>query len=301
MVVQTHPDFDHFHGMSAILDYFTTQGRQVDLYLDSGVGARVSKALLNDNYYAEEYSRLQEQLARLARGGKLVWRDLDADRPPLSAAGYVGRIEFIPIGPNATQRRIMVQNSLRRLADNSNAAVEANGLSIVLGLAIQDKDRECHVLLAADAEVAGLEEALRLWTESANDKGRSNSFDVVKVAHHGSIKNHCPRLCKLKRGGSRLHIAAISAGTRRVLPDKQVLADYLANEWQVLLTTTRTKQSQKFDRPMQLANRGAASPALFAVHDIHISWSAEAGLDFAPREALLKTTDIAAYETASRK
>jgi hypothetical protein len=104
----------------------------------------------------------------------------------------------------------------------------------------------------------------------------------------------------MKRDGSNLRIAAISAGERRVLPDKQVLEDYLADDWQVLLTTTRKNSSRKPDRPMQLANRGRSGSVQFTAHDIHITWSADSGLAFEPQEAMLKTTDVSNYATAVR-
>ncbi len=301
MIVQTHPDFDHFHGMSEILEYFSTQGRKVDSYFDSGVGPKVVKALLKGDYRADEYTALQTQVESLARAGKLKkWHHLDAERPPLLSPEQCPGVGLVPIGPNATKRQLLIHNALRQLADNPEAIVDANGLSIVLGTVIQCRDQLCHVLLAADAEVANLEEALNVWNDLAGERGWLKVFDIVKVAHHGSIKNHYPRLCKMKRNESSVRIAAISAGERRVLPDKQVLEDYLADDWQVLLTTTRKNSNRKPDRPMQLANRSPSGSVQFAAHDIHIRWSAGVGLVFEPPEAKLKATDVSNFATAAR-
>jgi hypothetical protein len=137
MIVQTHPDFDHFHGMSQVLEYFSTQDRKLDSYFDSGIGPKVVKALLKGDYRADEYSALQSQVEDLARAGKLKkWHHLDAERPPLLSPVNCAGIGLVPIGPNATKRQILIQKALRRLADNPEAVVEANELSIVLGLVI---------------------------------------------------------------------------------------------------------------------------------------------------------------------
>jgi beta-lactamase superfamily II metal-dependent hydrolase len=299
MIVQTHPDFDHYHGMLDVVKHFTSGDRRLGSYFDSGVGPQEVRALLNADYATNEFANLQELVEELAGQGKLVWLDLDAQRPPpLSPAEFAGAIEFIPIGPDRAARRTIVREALQKLAKDPDAKVEANGLSIVLGIAIQDQGQDCYILLAADAERDGIEGALAAWADIAKEKKRPNVFDVVKVAHHASIKNHFPALCKVKRSGNERRIAAVSAGERKVLPDKQVLQDFLAEDWCVVVTTTRKKRSVTSNRPMQLAGRGSSTSTRFDTQDIHIRWDARGGLTFEPLQARLNAKDLGNYETA---
>src|SRR5438067_13331787 len=36
-IFQTHPDYDHYHGMIDVIQHFTTGGRSVGWYLDTGL------------------------------------------------------------------------------------------------------------------------------------------------------------------------------------------------------------------------------------------------------------------------
>src|SRR5579862_8004360 len=222
MIVQTHPDRDHFHGMHAVLDYFTTQNRKVDCYFDSGVRPNIFNALLNKDY-SSEYFSLLEKVNELARRKKIKERyELDSRRGPLlSPNDFGGRIDLIPIGPDATKRKNFLDHCFVRLAKKLDTRFEANGLSIILGMVLQDQGRDCYILFTADAKIDGIEDALGVWATMAKDKGWPNVFDVIKVAHHGSIKNHCRKLCKVKRHGSEPRFAVISAGAGPVLPDKR--------------------------------------------------------------------------------
>ena len=62
---------------------------------------------------------------------------------------------------------------------------------------------------------------------------------MVKVAHHGSLDSHRgSTVCRCHKTQGEC-VAAISTGDFDVLPDREVLQDFLDNDWTVILTTKR--------------------------------------------------------------
>ena len=101
----------------------------------------------------------------------------------------------------------------------------------------------------------------------------------------------------MKRPGTGGETAAVSAGIRRVLPDREVLRDYLANGWNVMATTTKGGTSET-SLPMMLADRGAADEGDRVRHTIRLSWSPASGLSAEPAAAKVIMGDLTQYETA---
>jgi hypothetical protein len=129
--------------------------------------------------------------------------------------------------------------------------------------------------------------------ERSNSEGPS-----IKVPHHGSVKSHLPALCQMKRSATGAETAAISAGTRRALPDREVLRDYLANGWNVMATTTKAGTSVT-SLPMMLSDRGSPDEGEVVRHTIRLSWTPADGLSVEPEGAKIRAGDLAAYKTAS--
>jgi beta-lactamase superfamily II metal-dependent hydrolase len=297
-IIQTHPDRDHYHGMKAVIEHFLDRGETIGYYIDTGLNAVRAGALLRDLPAAKEYQVLQDSLEEWAGSGRLKWRELAARHIPFIPRGFRGRIELVPIGPDPDEKRRLMTSGLRKLANRSDARLVANELSLIVVLLVNIGGRGLGVLLGADASTAGLEWALDYWGEHTSAYGLAPEFDVIKVPHHGSIRSHSPRLCRMKRPGSGT--AAVSAGTRSCLPDREVLRDYLEQGWSVMATTTRSKRPSPSSLPLTLAGRGRPEVDAVGRFSVHISWTPAGGLLAEPAEARITPGDLEHYETAHR-
>jgi len=249
-----------------------------------------------DCYLPEQYGIRKEFEWRDA-GYLVEWGELAARFLSVVPDGYEDQIEFVPIGPDPGKKRRIMEIDLRRLGINPKTRPEANELSLVVVLAVKMIDRTLNVLLSADAGLDSLVWALDYWRQLARRLGRDAELDAIKIPHHGSIKSHVPDLCLMKRPGTGGETAAVSAGIRRVLPDREVLRDYLANGWNVMATTTKGGTSET-SLPMMLADRGAADEGDIVRHTIRLSWSPASGLSAEPAAAKVIMGDLTQYETA---
>ena len=293
-IFQTHPDYDHYHGMQEVIEHFLGRGEKIGYYIDTGLNARRTRELLHSRPGSAEYEVLQEKLEEWDESGYLKWRDLDAERIPFIPAGYRGQIEFIPIGPDPREKRRILTADLRRLAVKSTARPEANKLSLVVVLSVKIENRLLNVLLCADADTECIGHALDVWNRYAREKGIAAEFDAIKIPHHGSIKSHASGLSGMKRPGTGPETAAVCAGTRRALPDREVLREYLQNGWNVMATTTRATTSGP-SLPMTLAHRGTPDDAEVIRHTIRLSWTPAAGLVAGPAAAKITVGDLSQY------
>ena len=298
-IFQTHPHRDHYHGMQAVIEHFLRRGQKIKCYIDTGLNAERARALLQGEPGAPtEYGDLQDRLAEWRDAGYLVeWGELAARVLSVVPDGYEDQIEFVPIGPDPGEKRRIMEIDLRRLGINPKTRPEANELSLVIVLAVKMIDRTLNVLLSADAGLDSLVWALDYWRQRARRMGRDAELDAIKIPHHGSIKSHVPDLCLMKRPGTRGETAAVSAGIRRVLPDREVLRDYLANGWNVMATTKKGGSSET-SLPMMLADRGAPDEGDRVRHTIRLSWSPASGLSAEPAAAKVIMGDLTQYETA---
>jgi hypothetical protein len=112
-IFQTHPDYDHYHGMQTVIEYFLGRGEKIGYYIDTGLNARRTRDLLHNRPGLAEYEVLQEKLEEWDEAGHLMWRDLDAERIPFIPTGYRDQIEFIPIGPDPREKRRILTADLR--------------------------------------------------------------------------------------------------------------------------------------------------------------------------------------------
>ena len=298
-IFQTHPDFDHFCGMVDVLDYFTSDGRSVGYWCDGGLDAEQVRDLIwHEEISEREYKRLHDRLDELWDNRSIQTVVVNDWSQPISPPGYSGRVELFPVAPPASLARQITRGNIARLADNVRAKLEKNGLSIVLVLSVAAGDNDCNVILSADASVDETLWALDTWKRRAEEHDREDPFDVVKVPHHGSIESHTRQLCAAKRADRTECLAAISAGTRRALPDREVMRAYLSEEWVVLLTTTRTGK-RRANYLMEVADRSAVAPHDVSQQDIAISWSPSQGLKWEPPNARVRSSTLDLYESTA--
>ena len=299
-IFQTHADLDHFHGMIEVLDYFTSAGRSVGGYCDGGLTAKDVRDFiwtgplgsLNKTRYGKLHERLDEF-------DDSFFSQINDRSKPVSPKGYENRVDFIPVGPNAGLMRRITRSDVRRVAGDPEASVEANALSIVLVLSIREGDQVCNVLLAGDADLDRMELALDAWEGKAYETSKPADLDVVKVPHHGSIKNHSTRVCRAKRNDRKCCVAAVSAGHRPGLPDRVVLREYLDAGWTVMLTTSRRGAGRR-KRPGELADRSPPAVQSFEIHNITITVTADGVVAYEPVTAVVQARDLVLYESASQ-
>jgi beta-lactamase superfamily II metal-dependent hydrolase len=297
-VFQTHPHEDHFHGMEAVLDFFVDSSQLIGAYYDTGLNDRFARSLLYKSPMRGEYFLLQDKLRQLYVGKKLLkWEAMAAGHSPVGTGrSGMERIEFLPVGPDSADQRLITCDGLRRLADNPNARTAANALSLIIAMSAKQGDQAFNMLLGADAEVAALEKAFQFWSIHCTANHRPAAFNTIKVPHHGSGHSHHPQICA-KRASSTPVVAAISAGVREALPDRNVLAAYLAAGWDVVSTTTHGPPATQL--PMQLADRSSSVQGP-RTHLIQITWQPGYGLTVIPLEASIRTENLPSYETAKR-
>jgi len=294
----THPHFDHFHGMVEVVDYFTSDGRSLGAYCDVGLNSQQVKGLLHNAPGERAFDRLQDRLDSLAEANAIRFYEINEKHEPLSPTGFEDIIQLVPIAPSAALKRRVARSDIRKLKRGTDTRLVANALSLMLVLSIKHEGRGCNVLLAGDAGTEEIEEALATWEERAAERGRSASFDAVKVPHHGSFKSRSEKLCRASRDVDDLRIAAISVGGARPgLPDRRVVEDYLRNDWEVFVTT-KPAVARRRNSILDLANRGHASEDTPQMHDIAITWTSDTGLAAEPDSARVRLEDLASFQTA---
>jgi len=299
-IFQTHPDYDHFHGMVQVLDYFTSDGRTVGYWCDSGLTVPHIQSLVRwwSNTSRKRYKQLQAHLDDLDDRSALKFVELNDRVEPISPAGYEGGIDFFPIGPSATLKRRTARADLARLGRDPQAKVETNELSVVLALCMAEGDAQCNALLPGDAGPVALPEALAAWRSRGQEHGHSDGFDVVKIPHHGSLRTHVPEVCKAKRVEASDRVAAVSASGSEAHPDREVLRDYVTEGWTVMATMPRVRDRPS-DSPAWLADRSSVPKPTTDRHLIEISWTSTKGLDWKPPQAVVDPDRVDLYETAA--
>jgi hypothetical protein len=294
-IVLTHPDIDHFLGMTDVLRYFTSDGRSVGAWCDSGPNSQQVRDL-QDSLSRGRYHELQKLLDELDEKKQIVFHPVDRNGCEIGPQGFEGQVDLVPIAPDPSELRSRFRRGVRRLPANFATTLAANPLSVVLVLCINDNGRYFHLLLGADPEADGLEAALGVWVKRATAKRRPQTLNAVKVPHHGSPGSHCHALCQIIGISQEVKVAVVSAGMRPLLPERSVLADYLSCNWTLLITTTRGVRRQRTHFSSLIAKK----PSSFATgqYDIQLSWSSAEGLRWRPPESQVVQADLASYHLA---
>jgi beta-lactamase superfamily II metal-dependent hydrolase len=304
LVFQTHPDHDHYHGMVDVLHYFTTEGRSIGRYIDTGLTAQYVESLRGRSFGYQGYKNLLETVQAYDADGRLKWCELDAERPTISIRSSWGTASFVPIGPDPSVRREIMIDGIKRRNLNSRSYLEANRLSIVLALEVQtDSSRVC-LLLTADTDDVGIGRSLEIWRKRSLERHVEFGFDVIKAPHHGSIHSHSSELPRALRR-DRKRIAALSAGTRDGLPDRMVLQDYLQWGWDVISTTVRRpglavigvqRNSSRVNKSsaLGLLNRDCV---VCEHNHVMITWRCSDPVRGGPQDAFITQDDLHLYRT----
>lgn len=290
----THPHRDHFEGMLEVVQYFTASDRSIGFYCDSGVDpVQVRDILVAENRPASEvsdYAELHHRLDGLIDKGTLQYYRADANGAPIRIKGDHG-VQFVPMGPDPAVVRRMIREALR----SGEVRGSVNQLSLILLLQVRSNDVSLDALLAGDAEPASLSRALEGFGQGSQTESGRLELDIVKVPHHGSAKSHCANLCGAKRNSDRA-IAAISAGTRRALPDREVMREYADAGWTVLVTTKRFGLRRK-DSPLTLSGVAKRDQYSVDTHNIHICWDKNSGLAWEPVAAFVSPQELEFYDS----
>ena len=283
--------------MQDVLEYFLVRASGEPItYIDSWIGPEGIRRVFSRKAGKGEYVRLQRQLFRWQKAGKVKWYELDAERQPIAVTGSGRQIYFVPINPTsmATQNRFSMVEAASRIT---------NALSIVLVLVVNCDSARCNVLLTSDATIGHIGsdgygdylEPIECWKEHAKQEDIEDGFRVVKVPHHGSIASHRPDLCSMKAKGRKKRVAVISAGTRKAIPDQNVIKDYLDSGWTVMVTTARKPYT--YDRPVQLHLKGMKKDEP-PERTIRLTLSSSGRLSSNPVQHAVQQQDLSAYETA---
>jgi ribonuclease BN (tRNA processing enzyme) len=292
VICLTHPHGDHFTGMRQVLEHFTSSGRSVGHFCDIGPTPRQVRDIrdiLKGTSSFSEYKNLYHFIVQAVEAGRMGYFPAAENTEPLPVLKRSGVLQLLPLGPRPESQLVNFHKTLESGAVHG----DPNRLSLVLALIVRTPKREFDALLAADVGSDEFKNALKC-IERRLETPTSFKFDVIKVAHHGSLASHrgsgAAECCK----GDRECIAAISAGFSRVLPDREVLSDYLNKKWIVLLTTKRVARRRTY--VIELSNRGSGYES--ESHEIRINWSDGSGVSWSPEEARISLVDLPNYQSA---
>lgn len=295
----SHPDSDHFHGMLDVVRHFSQPGRGIKFFGDSGITSKdIAHAFFAAGHPdADEYAELQAELTTLFKKRALTYLRADEhSRTPIRRLHDRTTYRLIPVGPDSTHVRALLQSTLDRLSRGA-----ANAFSLVLVLqAVCDPPhpaRPFTMLLSGDAERNGIESALGAWRRHEERVGDALGFAAVKVPHHGSKHNHSPNLSAAAAGHPD-PVAVVTVGDRfRALPSRAVLQSFKDNGWKVLLTTKRVVPPPGADTPLTLAGRlSAAKPYDCQCQSIWITWNPkDTVMNWGPPTALLDDAELDLY------
>jgi len=295
-VILTHPDLDHFLGMSDVLRYFTSENRSVGCWCDSGPNIQQVREHLAPSS-KRRYDELQRLLDELDKQGKIGFHAIDHNGCEIGPKGYENRVDLIPIAPDPGVLRRNFRRDIERLQSNPRSVPAANPQSVILVVCLQDNGHRFQLLLGADPDAEVLATALDVWEWRATSKNRPKVLDAVKVPHHGSLNSHYPQLCLMGTDDKGGRVAVVSAGMRPRLPERSVLADYLKNKWTLLITTSRgVRKGRALFSSLISGNRPSSFP--LSCHDIQLTWRATEGLRWEPRDAQVTEPDLMNYQTS---
>jgi len=290
LVCLTHPHDDHYTGLVDIVRYFTSGGRSIGTFCDSGVEPKQVATLMRRRRLPKsavmEFERLYHCLYELIDAKQVRYFIASENSSPVIEVG--DHIQIIPVGP----RPDALSRAVRDVASTGKIRKDLNRISVVLALSIRAKAKSFDALLAADTDSEGCNSALRRYAAIKARGGEGCSFDMVKVPHHGSAHSHCgSEICKYRKEAD-VALATISAGAFDVLPDREVMRDFLQRGWTVLLTTKRVALGKQF--AVELSGRSQRSIGVQS-QNIRITWQEVHGTRWEPAEARVDVSELSNY------
>jgi beta-lactamase superfamily II metal-dependent hydrolase len=301
VVCLSHPDHDHFRGMDRVVEHFTTEGRSIGYYCDSGVDPKQIRDLLGarDRDEASEYERLHRRLDKLIDDDRIEYRPLDENGEGIKFACGAGHVEIIPIGPNPKA----VRKLQRIAAKTGRVSASLNAISSVLVLWAKDDTSRLSVLLGGDADATGdearpggLDRALDKWTQRCAERDECRDFGIAKVPHHGAWNGLADDLVSMRTRGESL--ALISVGLKyRAHPDRAVLRAYAEKGWRILATCCR-REAMPPDSPLDLfARTERESRVTHVKRDIQLTWDWGGTVEWSPADCEIGRNELELYES----
>ncbi len=190
-VCVTHPHLDHYLGLARVCDYFSTEGRSYDYFVDFGVpypdiaratGATQTAHLELQRLYQATHARFRSRTAGATR--YLGWHHIHFQR------GLSGRTPRRPVSADNIRIQALSPDPLQYIATLQRLAerrLQPNELCVSLLVECGRPPRAARLLLAADLEEP-------LWRMLALAYGEFAGgplwADLVKVAHHGSARSN---------------------------------------------------------------------------------------------------------------
>lgn len=300
LVVLTHPDEDHFTGMARVVrEYSRDDG--TTRFIDGGMNDKELLAYFKNRVGEKGLRKLFDTIDELSLDGSLRWEYVGRNYCPIVPRGLEDSVQFVPIGPDHVRQRRAARGAMERLAAGKKVYSKPNDYSVVLVLRLSHEKQTRNLLLAGDAEQAGLRDALDFWEERSRTEGAATEFAVVKIPHHGSATSGSPRLCLLRDKTVGEAVAAVSAGFRfGPIPDSEVLRSYLESGWTVLATSTR-HTSQPGQRSFAFEVAGRKVDLVVEEHDIEITMQCPGETRWHPPESRIVIGDLEGrYRSAER-
>ena len=188
----THPHQDHYLGMEKVVEYFTTNGRSINTFCDTGLHPILIIKILKRVRLAtpariREYERLYQKMSALMKAG--VVRDFPGNDTTRPIPGFTADVRLVLVGPSAARLRENALVAVEEGRVTSRLRDQLNRLSLVLALQVRSESKSFDALLAADTDGAGFNGACETLREG-NGSETTSEFDLVKVAHHGSHDSH---------------------------------------------------------------------------------------------------------------
>jgi beta-lactamase superfamily II metal-dependent hydrolase len=297
LVCLTHSHEDHYTGMEEVLRYFNAAGRSVGMYCVGAVEPRLIHTWMKRQNRPKSsvlgYERLNKYVDELLKSKppRIILFSADANSRPVIVVGGSEEVQLHPIAPSPSESRTALQEAFLF----GKAKDQLNKLSIVLALLIRSKKSEFSGLLAADTDAAGFRSAMERLKEIEPHRPKP-TFDFVKVSHHGSWDSHEGSGVAEHHKPDVEFVAGISAGRIKVLPDREVLRDFLINNWTVLVTTKKLAHRKRY--ALELFGQNPYTE--FQARNLKITWSEDRQLEWFPEEAQISLPEIENYQTVTK-
>ena len=101
----THAHEDHYLGMADVIEYFTSDGRTIGAFWDSGISSKEILTLMRrrnrPRSSVSEFERFDNMLGTLIQNRTVGYRRADANSQPLLTSQDGEAIQLLAIGPEA--------------------------------------------------------------------------------------------------------------------------------------------------------------------------------------------------------
>ncbi len=243
-VCLTHPDYDHYSGLHQLLEYYSTNGRKVDCFLDIGMDYDKYQSFINTEREENELSQLYKLVAILSDKNQIYWDPFSYEKNVIE--DKTGTI--VSLGPNSSDVVKYVKQVGKRIHEFKKGQkvsnVDKNMLSTIL---VVESDLGLSIL-CSDASKKNIEKSVNRWAGKRKKHNKKFKFHFVKIPHHGSKYNNHLGLWK-KNVLKNQSVAAISVGNKYGLPDEEVVSTAL--DAGVKIYATNRGGCLRYDLPLE--------------------------------------------------